>query len=91
MNKIGRSRISMRGTPRAATRNSHAGYYPGAKYLAIKVIFRKSDGHLLGAQVLGEDGVAKRIDSLALAIQAGFSIYDLEEAELSYAPPFGSA
>ena len=71
--------------------NSHAGYYPGAKYLAIKVIFRKSDGRLLGAQVLGEDGVAKRIDLFAMAIQMGCTIYDLEEAELSYAPPFGSA
>ena len=71
--------------------NSHAGYYPGAKYLAMKVIFRKSDGRLLGAQILGEDGVAKRIDSYAMAIQMGCTIYDLEEAELSYAPPFGSA
>jgi NADPH-dependent 2,4-dienoyl-CoA reductase/sulfur reductase-like enzyme/rhodanese-related sulfurtransferase len=71
--------------------NSHAGYYPGAKYLAMKVIFRKSDGRVLGAQVLGEDGVAKRIDSFAMAIQMGCTIYDLEEAELSYAPPFGSA
>jgi len=71
--------------------NSHAGYYPGAKYIAMKVIFRKSDGRLLGAQVLGEDGVAKRIDSYAMAIQMGCTIYDLEEAELSYAPPFGSA
>jgi rhodanese-related sulfurtransferase len=57
----------------------------------MKVIFRKSDGRLLGAQVLGEDGVAKRIDSFAMAIQMGCTIYDLEEAELSYAPPFGSA
>jgi len=71
--------------------NSHAGYYPGAKYLAMKVIFRKSDGRLLGAQVLGEDGVAKRIDSFAMAVQMGCTIYDLEESELSYAPPFGSA
>ena len=71
--------------------NSHAGYYPGAKYIAMKVIFRKSDGRLLGAQVLGEDGVPKRIDSFAMAIQAGLTIYDLEESELSYAPPFGSA
>jgi NADPH-dependent 2,4-dienoyl-CoA reductase/sulfur reductase-like enzyme/rhodanese-related sulfurtransferase len=71
--------------------NSHAGYYPGAKYLVMKVIFRKSDGRLLGAQLLGEDGVAKRIDSLAMAIQMGCTIYDLEESELSYAPPFGSA
>jgi NADPH-dependent 2,4-dienoyl-CoA reductase/sulfur reductase-like enzyme/rhodanese-related sulfurtransferase len=71
--------------------NSHAGYYPGAKILAIKVLFRKSDGRLLGAQVLGEDGVPKRIDSFAMAIQMGCTIYDLEEAELCYAPPFGSA
>jgi NADPH-dependent 2,4-dienoyl-CoA reductase/sulfur reductase-like enzyme/rhodanese-related sulfurtransferase len=71
--------------------NSHAGYYPGAKMLAIKVLFRKSDGRLLGAQVMGEDGVAKRIDSFAMAIQARLTIYDLEEAELSYAPPYGSA
>ncbi len=71
--------------------NSHAGYYPGAKMLAIKVLFRKSNGKLLGAQVLGEDGVPKRIDSFAMAIQMGCTIYDLEESELCYAPPFGSA
>jgi NADPH-dependent 2,4-dienoyl-CoA reductase/sulfur reductase-like enzyme/rhodanese-related sulfurtransferase len=71
--------------------NSHAGYYPGAKILAMKVLFRKSDGRLLGAQVLGEDGVPKRVDSFAMAIQMGCTIYDLEEAELCYAPPFGSA
>ena len=59
--------------------------------LAIKVLFRKSDGRLLGAQVLGEDGVPKRIDSFAMAIQMGCTIYDLEESELCYAPPFGSA
>jgi len=71
--------------------NSHAGYYPGAKMLVVKVLFRKSDGRLLGAQVLGEDGVAKRIDAFAMAIQMGATVYDLEEAELSYAPPYGSA
>jgi NADPH-dependent 2,4-dienoyl-CoA reductase/sulfur reductase-like enzyme len=71
--------------------NSHVGYYPGAKMLAIKVLFRKSDGRLLGAQILGEDGVPKRIDSFAMAIQMGCTVYDLEEAELCYAPPFGSA
>jgi NADPH-dependent 2,4-dienoyl-CoA reductase/sulfur reductase-like enzyme/rhodanese-related sulfurtransferase len=71
--------------------NSHAGYYPGAKMLAIKVLFRKSDGRLLGTQVLGEEGVGKRIDSFAMAIQMGCTVYDLEEAELSYAPQFGSA
>ena len=73
--------------------NSHAGYYPGAKMLALKVIFRKSDGRVLGAQALGEDGPAvdKRISALAMAIQMGATIYDLEEAELCYAPQFGSA
>jgi NADPH-dependent 2,4-dienoyl-CoA reductase/sulfur reductase-like enzyme/rhodanese-related sulfurtransferase len=71
--------------------NSHAGYYPGVKLLVVKVLFRKSDGRLLGAQVLGEDGVTKRIDSFAMAIQMGCTIYDLEESELCYAPPFGSA
>jgi NADPH-dependent 2,4-dienoyl-CoA reductase/sulfur reductase-like enzyme/rhodanese-related sulfurtransferase len=71
--------------------NSHAGYYPGAKMLAVKVLFRKSDGRLLGAQVLGEDGVPARINAFAMAIQMGCTIYDLEEAELCYAPPFGSA
>ncbi len=71
--------------------NSHAGYYPGARYLAIKVIFRKSDGRLLGAQAVGQDGVDKRIDVLAMAIQMGATVYDLEEIELCYAPQFGSA
>ena len=67
------------------------GTIPCAKMLAIKVLFRKSNGRLLGAQVLGEDGVPKRIDSFAMAIQMGCTIYDLEEAELCYAPPFGIA
>jgi NADPH-dependent 2,4-dienoyl-CoA reductase/sulfur reductase-like enzyme/rhodanese-related sulfurtransferase len=73
--------------------NSHAGYYPGAKMLGLKFVFRKSDGKVLGAQALGEDGPAvdKRISALAVAIQMGATIYDLEEAELCYAPQFGSA
>ena len=71
--------------------NSHAGYYPGAKPIAMKVIFRKSDGKLLGAQALGLDGVEKRIDVFAAMLQMGGTVYDLEEAELCYAPPFGSA
>jgi NADPH-dependent 2,4-dienoyl-CoA reductase/sulfur reductase-like enzyme/rhodanese-related sulfurtransferase len=71
--------------------NSHAGYYPGAKMMAIKVLFRKKGGRLLGAQLLSEDGVAKRVDAFAMAIQMGATVYDLEEAELTYAPPFGSA
>lgn len=71
--------------------NSHAGYYPGAKPIAMKVLFRRSDGRLLGAQAVGPDGVDKRISTLAFAIQMGATVYDLEEAELCYAPPFGSA
>jgi NADPH-dependent 2,4-dienoyl-CoA reductase/sulfur reductase-like enzyme/rhodanese-related sulfurtransferase len=71
--------------------NSHAGYYPGAKPIAMKVIFRKSDGKLLGAQALGMDGVDKRISAIAAMLQMGATIYDLEEAELCYAPQFGSA
>jgi NADPH-dependent 2,4-dienoyl-CoA reductase/sulfur reductase-like enzyme/rhodanese-related sulfurtransferase len=71
--------------------NSHAGYYPGAKPIAMKLIFRKSDGRVLGAQAVGEDGVDKRIDHIALAIQMGATVFDLEQVELCYSPPFGSA
>jgi NADPH-dependent 2,4-dienoyl-CoA reductase/sulfur reductase-like enzyme/rhodanese-related sulfurtransferase len=71
--------------------NSHAGYYPGATLLAMKLIFRKSDGRLLGAQAVGREGVDKRIDALAMAIQLGGTVYDLEECELCYAPQFGAA
>ncbi len=73
--------------------NSHAGYYPGAKFIAMKFVFRKSDGKVLGAQALGQDGPAvdKRISALAVAIQMGATVYDLEESELCYAPQFGSA
>ena len=73
--------------------NAHAGYYPGAKMLGLKFIFRKSDGKVLGAQALGADGPAvdKRISALAVALQMGATVYDLEETELCYAPQFGSA
>ena len=71
--------------------NSHAGYYPGAKPIAMKVLFRKSDGRLLGAQALGEDGVDKRISTMAGLIQMGATMFDLEESELCYAPQYGSA
>ena len=73
--------------------NSHAGYYPGAKMIGLKVLFRKSDGRLLGAQALGEDAAAvdKRVSALAVAIQMRATVHDLEEAELCYAPQFGSA
>jgi NADPH-dependent 2,4-dienoyl-CoA reductase/sulfur reductase-like enzyme/rhodanese-related sulfurtransferase len=71
--------------------NQHAGYYPGAKSLTLKLLFQPSDGKLLGAQAVGQDGVDKRIDAIAVAIQGGLTVYDLEEMELCYAPPFGSA
>ncbi len=70
---------------------SHASYYPGAAPLALKVMYHTETGKILGAQAVGADGVDKRIDILATAIQAGMIIDDLAELELCYAPPFGSA
>lgn len=70
---------------------SHAGYYPGAKTLTLKVIFEIDGGKILGAQGVGYDGVDKRIDVLATAFNFGATVYDLEELELCYAPPYSSA
>jgi len=70
--------------------NSHAGYYPGATSLAMKMTFSE-DGKILGAQAVGYKGVEKRIDVLATAIKGGLSVYDLQDLELSYAPPYSSA
>jgi len=70
---------------------SHAGYYPGAKRIHIKLLFSKTDGKVLGAQAVGETGVDKRIDAFAIAIQGGATVFDLEEAELCYAPQYGAA
>jgi NADPH-dependent 2,4-dienoyl-CoA reductase/sulfur reductase-like enzyme/rhodanese-related sulfurtransferase len=69
----------------------HAAYYPGAKPIHLKILFRGSDGLLLGAQAVGEQGVERRIDVIAMAIQMGATVFDLEEAELCYAPQYGSA
>jgi len=69
----------------------HAGYYPGATTLHLKVLFAPDTGKLLGAQVVGHDGVDKRIDVLATAMAAGLTVYDLQDLELAYAPPYGSA
>jgi NADPH-dependent 2,4-dienoyl-CoA reductase/sulfur reductase-like enzyme/rhodanese-related sulfurtransferase len=69
----------------------HAGYYPGAKTMTIKLIFSTDEGRILGAQAVGEEGVEKRIDVIAMAIQQGATVFNLEEAELCYAPQFGSA
>jgi NADPH-dependent 2,4-dienoyl-CoA reductase/sulfur reductase-like enzyme/rhodanese-related sulfurtransferase len=71
--------------------SSHAGYYPGAHRLAMKILFTPDDGKLLGAQIIGQEGVDKRIDVLATALKAGMAVHDLEDLELAYAPPFGSA
>lgn len=70
---------------------NHASYYPNASTLNIKVLFDKDNYQILGAQIVGECGVDKRIDVIALAIQAKLPIYELAKVELSYAPPFGSA
>ncbi len=71
--------------------NGHASYYPGTAPMHLKVLFDPSDGTVLGAQGAGYDGVDKRIDVFAMAIRAGMSVEDLEEVELAYAPPYGSA
>ncbi|MFM5951630.1 MAG: rhodanese-like domain-containing protein, partial [Micrococcales bacterium] len=70
---------------------SHAGYYPGAKRVSLKLTFEKSTGRILGAQGIGEDGVDKRIDVIATAIAGGLTVDDLMDLELAYAPAYGSA
>ena len=70
---------------------SHAGYYPGAKTMALKIIIEPKTGLILGAQGVGKDGVDKRIDVIATAIRAGLKAVELADLELAYAPPFGSA
>ncbi|BCP62045.1 TPA: FAD-dependent oxidoreductase [Streptococcus suis] len=73
------------------TGKDHAGYYPGATDIVLKLIFSPTDGKIFGAQAVGKKGIDKRIDVLATAIKAGLTIFDLPELELTYAPPFGSA
>ncbi len=70
---------------------SHAGYYPGGKVMTMKVIFEKETYRLLGAQIVGSEGVDKRIDVLAAAIHAGMTATELKELDLAYAPPYSSA
>ncbi len=70
---------------------SHASYYPGSTPMAIKLIFCPNTGKILGAQIVGADGVDKRIDVLSTAIHGGMTVMDLEELELAYAPPYSSA
>jgi len=69
---------------------SHAGYYPGGKLMAVKIIYTP-EGRVLGAQIVGSDGVDKRIDYIAIAIRHRMTVHDMQEFELAYAPPFSSA
>lgn len=69
----------------------HVGYYPGARPIHLKLVFDTFDGRVLGAQAVGEEGVARRIDVVSMAIQMGATVEDLAESELCYAPQFGAA
>ena len=69
----------------------HVSYFPGAHPIDIKLLFSPDDGRILGAQAIGYEGTEKRIDVMAIALQAGLTVFDLEEAELCYAPQFGAA
>ena len=70
---------------------SHAGYYPGAKVMTMKVVYEKSTLKILGAQIVGYDGVDKRLDVIATAISAGMKAAELKDLDLAYAPPYSSA
>jgi len=69
---------------------NHVGYYPGAQQIHIKILFSKPEGRVLGVQIVGKDGVDKRIDVFATAIRCGLTVFDLQDLELAYAPPYGS-
>jgi len=69
----------------------HVGYYPGSRSIHMKLIFARDDGRVLGVQAVGERGVERRVDAIAVALQMGATVYDLEQAELCYAPQFGAA
>ncbi len=71
--------------------NDHASYYPNSKQIHMKLLFDPKTGKIFGAQAVGESGVDKRIDVLAVALRAGMTVYDLQDLELCYAPPYGSA
>ena len=86
LREVGRAAVSIHAHP-----GSHAGYYPGAEKMALKLIFDPFSGEILGAQGVGRSGVDKRIDVLATAIRGGITAPALADLELAYAPPFGSA
>jgi NADPH-dependent 2,4-dienoyl-CoA reductase/sulfur reductase-like enzyme/rhodanese-related sulfurtransferase len=72
-------------------KDHHAGYYPGARELSLKLVFERPGGRLLGAQAFGHEGVEKRIDVLATALHGGMTVHDLAALDLAYAPPYSSA
>jgi rhodanese-related sulfurtransferase len=72
-------------------KDHHAAYYPGAREMVLKIVYDRGSGKLLGGQAFGEEGVEKRIDSLAVALQGGLGLDDLAEVDLAYAPPYSSA
>ncbi|MBC7076190.1 MAG: pyridine nucleotide-disulfide oxidoreductase family protein [Syntrophomonadaceae bacterium] len=86
LSKLGRDYLTCHIHP-----NSHATYYPGSTQMTLKLLFSPGEGQILGAQIVGYDGVDKRIDVLATAVRAKMTVYDLQELELAYAPPFSSA
>lgn len=86
LNAVGRSYQAIHTHPA-----NHATYYPGSEPLAIKVLFDPADGAILGAQVVGREGVDKRVDVIATAMRGGLTVWDLADLELAYAPPYGSA
>ena len=86
--------VRQQGLPVAVVHTSgkdHAGYYPGATEVIMKLVFNPENGKIYGAQGIGQKGIDKRIDIIATAIKGDLTIYDLPELELTYAPPFGSA
>jgi rhodanese-related sulfurtransferase len=72
-------------------KDHHAGYYPGARELSLKLVYQRGSGRLLGAQAFGHEGVEKRIDVLATALHGRMTLHDLAELDLAYAPPYSSA
>jgi rhodanese-related sulfurtransferase len=72
-------------------KGSHAGYYPGAREVSLKLVYERGEGRLLGAQAFGHAGVEKRIDVLATALDGRMTVHDLAELDLAYAPPYSSA
>ena len=73
------------------TQNSHAGYYPGATPMTLKLLFAPETGRIFGAQIVGREGVDKRIDTIGVTMRLGGTVSDLKELELAYAPPYSSA